>query len=394
MVLTTLTFLLLGASAIVGSTNITISISSTLSYLLPSDFQGNINQNFIDTNTSDSSVSRLFSEAQKAPFIAYDPEFLDIIGPNASLALAAERKQPFASEAGVWVPDRNEVWFTSPTVNNTGYLYVLNLQTFNVYTANTSIPILNPNGGYYFNEKVYITGQGSPTQPPCLYSIDPSTGETFIVVNSYFGVRLNGPNDVTWVKRGNSSYMFFTDDPLAQVYSGGEPAQLPDAVWRYDPQDQSLVPVINRGDILVPNGIRVSRDQTKLYITDTPQIGQPGLDAAIGSWSSTAIYVYDIDEDLFPVNKRLFGLTRRGISDGIHIDDFGRVWTGESEGVVVRNKKGKVIGIFNSEVTLENPSPPLENFALAGDTLVMLDLQKIWTVKLAQTVVAPSRYYI
>jgi gluconolactonase len=87
----------------------------------------------------------------------------------------------------------------------------------------------------------------------------------------------------------------------------------------------------------------------------------------------------------------MFGLTRNGISDGIHIDDAGRVWTAETEGVVVRNVRGKVIGLFNNQAITGNASLVIENFALAGDTLVILDMQTIWTVKLAETVITAGR---
>ncbi|MCJ1403807.1 hypothetical protein MMC11_007030 [Xylographa trunciseda] len=390
-----LSVLIATTASVASCKNTTVSVDSTLSYRLLPDFEGNITDNFIDTTTTNSTVASVFAAAREAVFISYDPEFLEIIGPNPTLKLIAQRNESFAIEAGVWVPDRNEVWFTSPTVDNVGSVWVLNLATSEVYTPVTSIPIITPNGGYYFNGVVYITGQGTATDAPCIYAIDPATGHTSIVVNSYFGVRFGGPNDVTWVKRGNNSYMFFTDDPLSQFYSGGQVDVLPDAVWRYDPQTQSIVPVISRADVLVPNGITVSADQRKLFVTDTTATSGPlSQGAGAGNSGSPAIYSFDLDDDLFPINKRMLGIARRGVPDGLHVDDTGRVWTGEYEGIVVRNSKGKVIGVFNSETTLSDQSTRVENFALAGDTLVLLDGERVWTLKLAYEVVSPDRYYI
>jgi gluconolactonase len=124
------------------------------------------------------------------------------------------------------------------------------------------------------------------------------------------------------------------------------------------------------------------------FATAAPSLSGPGFLSS----ESPAIYSFDIDEDLFPVNKRLIGIARNGIPDGIKVDDKGRVWTGEGEGIVVRNPKGKVIGVFNSETLLASPNPPLANFALAGDTLVILAMTRLWTLKLAETVVSPARY--
>lgn len=372
------------------TTSVIVSIPSTLTYSFPAGFFGNVSENFIDTVTNDSTTAGLLSAAKNASFVSYDQEFLQIIGKSPSLKLIAQRTDPFAVEAGIWVPEKNQVWFSSSTVNNSGNVSILDLGTSEILTPNTSIPIVTPNGGYYFNGTVYITGQGTATVAPCIYAIDPNTYETTVVVNSYFGIRFNGPNDVSWIKRGNNSYMFFTDDPLSYEYSGGELPVLPNAVWRYDPQEQSIVPIVSRADIIIPNGIAVNADMTKLYVTDTPPAYYTG--SPIPATGSPAIYSFDIDEDLFAVKKRILGIARSGIPDGIKVDDAGRIWTGESEGIVVRSPSGKVIGVFNAETLLASPDVPIANFALAGDTLVVLAVQRLWTLKLAQMVVSRERY--
>ncbi len=71
----------------------------------------------------------------------------------------------------------------------------------------------------------------------------------------------------------------------------------------------SIPPHLHVYDVLLPNGIRVNAAQTKLFVTDTPEVNN-----AVGSWASNAIYVYDIDDNGFLGNKRMFGLTTNGIS--------------------------------------------------------------------------------
>lgn len=390
-----LTSLLLFA-LLAAAQNATVSIPSSYTYNLPNPVLGNISQDFVLTHSDDETISSLLAKAETAPFIAYDQEFLDILGANASLKLVAQQDSPFAAEAGVWVPNRNEVWFTGTLLNSSASVFILDLATNSISIPNTSLPIPNANGGYYFNNTVYITSQGagtgkSYTTSPGIYAINPATKEATLVLNSYFGVPLNGPDDITWATKNGKSYMYFTDPPLGELYANGPPAQLPDTTWRFSPSDGSLVPAVSRGDVLVPNGIRVNREITKVYITDTPGTSVPYVNVSVGSWSSNAIYVYDIDGDAFLGNKRMFGLTRTGISDGIHVDDKGRVWTAETEGVVVRSEGGKVLGVFNNGAITGNASFVMENFALAGDTLVILDMERIWTVKLAQTVMTPER---
>jgi hypothetical protein len=56
---------------------------------------------------------------------------------------------------------------------------------------------------------------------------------------------------------------------------------------------------------------------------------------------SPAIFVYDLDDDAFPINKRMIGISRSGVPDGIHIDDADQTWTGEFEGVVGEECNGQ-----------------------------------------------------
>ena len=77
----------------------------------------------------------------------------------------------------------------------------------------------------------------------------------------------------------------------------------------------------------------------------------------------------------------------------MHVDDAGRVYTGEFEGVVVRNSAGKTIGVFNSQYFQADKTVdalPIANFALAGDTLVFLSTTRLWTIKLGQPVVTQN----
>lgn len=58
-----------------------------------------------------------------------------------------------------------------------------------------------------------------------------------------------------------------------------------------------------------------------------------------------------------------------------------------------------MLGIFNSESLLSEGGfgegdygIPLANFALAGNTLVILALQRIWTVKLTELLIDSARF--
>lgn len=392
------------ASAVVGASHNSsvVSIPHAYTHLLPDGFIGNLNYTFVNGThvPGNSSINQLLGEASRAPFISFDQEFLDILGENPDVKLVEYKKDDkFAFEFGVWVPERHEIWFTSSVEQPNIQLYSLNLHTNKVNPlAGLSRPIVNPNGGYYFEGKVYLgTIASNETHRAGVYSIDVKTLEVETVVNSYFGAPFSCVDDLVWAKRGNDRYLYFSDLDVSWVlYKSPPESQLPVNLWRWDPQDETLLPVISRNEIQ-PNGVRVSPDMKTLYVTDGSAVYfKQGRDAApagpsVASWLGPYIYKYDLDDEMFPVNRRVFGLARRLIPDGLHCDDKGRVWTGEGEGVVVRSPRGKVLGIFNVMYFLEDKNSLLgaiANFALAGDTLVIEAGTKLWTVKLGQTVVS------
>lgn len=394
----------LGAFAAVSANLDVLRLDPSVLYCLPTNFAGNVSESFLQTHGIFNGTSEEVLAATQMPFVAYDDEFEDLFASNTSLRLiyTDPSNKPVADEMGIWVWDHDQVWMSSSSVENVSYTSILDLKDNTVkqlHVSSNGIPILNPNGGGYFNGKVYIAGDGNATIPPAIYEVNPVTYEARVVVNNYFGLRFNGPNDLTWGHNGNKSWLFFTDDPLSYYYSNGQYPTIPDATWRWDPEQKTLLPVIDRTDVLVPNGIRVNKDCTKLYVTDTPnrQVAGTGsieIDSSeryYGSESS-AIYVFDLSEDGFPYNKRLFGITQRGISDGLHLDDDGRVWTGEADGIVVRSSSGKLLGMINAlsiegDEVVDSDQRPLQNFALAGDKVIILAYTKIYQVDLSRTVV-------
>jgi hypothetical protein len=85
-----------------------------------------------------------------------------------------ERSYSFANEAGIRVPDRDEVWFTSSVINEETIISVLDLKTNIVAAANTSIPITNANGAISLMEASISPQMGMQLSPqPYTKSIPP-----------------------------------------------------------------------------------------------------------------------------------------------------------------------------------------------------------------------------
>ena len=365
-----------------------VSIPHELTYLLPSSFEGSIYNSFVaGTETPDADINRLLLSARNAPFISYDEAFLALLGSHPVPELIEERDENFAGEAGVWIPERNEVWYTTWINDGPTHVEILDLQTKSTRKLVSSQPLQNPNGGFYHQGLVYFTclRDDSRDWPGGVVSVDPATGQVETILNSYFGLKFDCIDDVTWVTKPgtNESYMFITILPLPD---GTNPENtVPSGLWRWDPQNKLLLPAISRTEYPVANGIRPSKDNKAIWLTDFGGEERSkvwGLPAKVGA---PAVYRYDLDDNMWPVNKRIFAVARMQAPDGIRIDDSGRVWTAEGEGVVVRSSAGKVLGVFNAHYFTRDPvKTAIVQFELADDVLVILGQNKLWTIKLAE----------
>lgn len=95
------------------------------------------------------------------------------------------------------------------------------------------------------------------------------------------------------------------------------------------------------------------------------------------------------------VNRRLFSIARNGIPDGIQIDDEANVWTAEGEGILVRDSRGKLLGLVNAGGLLadgEDSLAGIATFALAGDKVVVLAGERIFVIALGRVVLGAERF--
>jgi len=383
--------------------NLTVQVPPQYAYLLPRPFNSTFAQPFVDTLLPAGRVNDTITSARHASFVSYDPEFDTIIGNDPTVVELASSNTSFAFEGGLWIPPLNQIWFTAFLDPIPGYLSILDLNTSTVFQPTLSGPAANipqnPNG-LAFNSRdglVYMTSFGSTTTSTTIVSINPTTYETTEIVNSFYGLPLNGPDDLTFAtsRTTNQQCLFFSDfyfaaEGLQGTWAG--PQQLPNALWRFTPATKTLQMAISPLDVQTPNGLAVDKDNTVLYVTDGPDPAVFGEPYTASSSSSPGIYAFDLggEDGCTPTNKRLLGIARQGFANGIKVDDQGRIWTAEYEGVVVRDANGKVLGLFNAVDILQNANitdvATIANFALAGDRLVWLGFNKIYSIQLGQTV--------
>jgi gluconolactonase len=147
------------------------------------------------------------------------------------------------------------------------------------------------------------------------------TGVTAVVVDSYQGKRLNGPNDVTSDARGR---IYFTD----ARYFGDEPMDLPNAIYRIDPDGR-----VERlsTDIYRPNGIEVSPDGRRLYVS-TSNLKERLARNPVGPFEDKfgltlgGVVAYDLDGSGNISNGRVFYRRDDLLTDGMAMDADGNLY--------------------------------------------------------------------
>lgn len=162
-------------------------------------------------------------------------------------------------------------------------------------------------------------------------------GSITVLIDSFEGKRLNSPNDVV-VKSDGS--IWFTDPFFGILgnYEGhkSEP-ELGENVYCLDPDTGRIVLLAD--DIIAPNGLAFSPDESKLYIVESR--GEP----------TRKILEYDVaDNGTSITGKRVLIDAGKGTPDGFRVDVQGNLWCGWGmgsdalDGVMVFAPDGTPIG--------------------------------------------------
>jgi gluconolactonase len=154
-----------------------------------------------------------------------------------------------------------------------------------------------------------------------------SDGSLTVIANSFQGKRLLRPNDVI-VKSDGSIY--FTDP-------GGNAAPEQwdvtiSGVYRVSPDLGSMSLIID--DMVRPNGLAFSPDETTLYVADTRR-------------RHVRAYQMQANGTIAKETSRVLvdlGGTEPGVPDGIKVDAEGNVYSGGSGGLYIIDSKGKKLG--------------------------------------------------
>ncbi|OCL15255.1 calcium-dependent phosphotriesterase [Glonium stellatum] len=300
-----------------------------------------LNAPFYDIRTNDTDLSIALNETKNVDFIAFDPLFLDIIGPSAKL----ERILSFPGvshvhEAPVYISETNELLFADTSV--IGWLYAINAANYTVRNITTNPPLYNVNGGTYHRGKVYLCTNGSPVR--AVYTFNWTDGTVSPVVNNYRGRKLNSPNDIVADENSN---LWFTDPAYGWYtpWSGVEQPQLPNAVYFFNITSGALVPTTN--DVVrVPNGLAFSRDRSTLYISDTNSTSGRPLQKSPSSVRN--IWAFNVTGSILS-NPRLVYQSEVGWPDGFRVTSNGYIIAGAASGADMFDpQSGVLLGKINA----------------------------------------------
>lgn len=160
-------------------------------------------------------------------------------------------------------------------------------------------------------------------------------GQWQVLVDRYQGKRLNSPNDLVVKSDGT---IWFSDPSFGLTYEeqgyGGKQEQAGDFVYRFDPETGEIDAVIK--EIERPNGIAFNPDESLLYVSDTSAVEHPQ--------QHHYIRVYEVKENRYVVNGRVFAIIEPGEPDGFRVDVQGNIFTSSADSVQIYASDGTHLG--------------------------------------------------
>jgi gluconolactonase len=161
-------------------------------------------------------------------------------------------------------------------------------------------------------------------------------GSIITIADKWQGKRFNSPNDVV-VKSDGS--IWFTDPAygIESDYEGDKAESEIGAchVYRVDPGTGNVDAVIT--DMVRPNGIAFSLDESKLYVVDTGRTH--------GAHHPAHMRVFNVEAKGKKVKGgKVFADCTAGLFDGFRLDYQGNIWTSAADGVHCYAPDGTLIG--------------------------------------------------
>jgi gluconolactonase len=177
-----------------------------------------------------------------------------------------------------------------------------------------------------------------------LAKVDLKSRKKTILLDRYQGKRFNSPNDLAVAKSGA---IYFTDPTYGLKGRNASPLRELDFNGVYRLRPDGALDMID-ADLTFPNGIALSPDQSRLYVS----VSDP---------NDPKLMVYDLGADGLPTSKAVFfdamplreagGL---GSPDGMCLDTEGRLYATGPGGVLVLTPEAELIGVIETGTAIAN----------------------------------------
>lgn len=275
---------------------------------------------------------------------SHDPRFDKIVSPDAKIEIVAEGFSWI--EGPLWLPEENCLIFSNIPPNKlwkwtekdgavdylekSGYLGKVPREGFKgaFDQAGSNGLILAPDGSLVLCQHG-LRQMGKMKAP----LNNPKPDYQSLTDRNHDGKRYNSPNDGCYHKDGS---LFFTDPPYGLPQGADDPTRETDYSGVYRLSKEGEINLID-DDLERPNGIALSPDHKTLYVAN--------------SHGPRAIWMeYQLNEDGTVRSKKVFHDvtkfvgTRKGMPDGLKVDDDGNIFATAPGGVWVFTPKGEHLG--------------------------------------------------
>lgn len=203
-----------------------------------------------------------------------------------------------------------------------------------------------------------------------LARIDLKTRKKTFFLDRYQGKRFNSPNDLAVSKTGA---IYFTDPTYGLKGRNASPLRELDFNGVYRLRPDGTLDLLD-ADLTFPNGIALSPDQRRLYVSVSDPDGPK-------------LVVYDLGPDGLPTSKALFfdAMSLRqaggqGLPDGMCLDTEGRLYATGPGGVLVLTPDAELLGVIETGTAIANCA-----FGEDGSTLFLASNHTLARVRLKTT---------
>ena len=277
-----------------------------------------------------------------------------IIAPDARIETIATGIQ--WAEGPVWLSDANALLFSDPPAN-----------IMRRWTRHGGVSIfLSPSGAAGTDPKLVrepgsnglaLAADGrlliADSGSRAIVALDRGTMRRTTLVDRYRGKRFNSPNDLTVARSGA---LYFTDPPYG--FADGDHSPLREleqnGVYRWAPGGEA---VLVDGTLTRPNGIALSPDETRLYVS-------------VSDEAAPRIMAYDLGADGLPREAHVFldakAMTGPGLPDGMKVAADGTLFCSGPGGMYVLTPDAEPLGLIADGAAIANCA-----FGESGSTLFL-----------------------